>query len=99
MKTTRAVEDANAEGESDSGRTIGHDTPEIQSGGDVRDELNLQLKDLILDLQPLLFQTAQLEFVVTGQRGEPVDDVIEIAVFDLQFDDAAMDRLFIHIHG
>lgn len=69
-----------------------------QSGGYVRNQLNLQLKDLILDLQFLLLQAPQLEFVMASQRGESVDHVIEIAMLDLQFDDAAMDRLFIHMN-
>ena len=68
-----------------------------RSGRNIGDELNLQLKDLILDLQLLLLEPPQLEFIVTGQGGEPVDHIVEIAMLDLQLDDAALDLLFIHV--
>jgi hypothetical protein len=71
---------------------------DARSGGLVRHLLHLQQGDRVLDFQTSLLEPRDLKFVVRRLRQQFVDQVVEIAVLDLQFDDAASNGVKIVLH-
>jgi hypothetical protein len=63
------------------------------SGWNIGHQLHLQQRNMILELQLTLFQTAQLELVGMAVRRQHRNDGIEVAVFHVEFNDAALDVL------
>jgi serine/threonine protein phosphatase PrpC len=63
---------------------------------DVRHQLDLQESDVILELQFALFKAFQLQFVPDRLQRQPADNLVEIAVLDLQLDDPVANGYLIH---
>lgn len=63
---------------------------------DVGYQLHLQQRDRVLDLQLALLEPAKLDLVDTRLPGQPIDDFVEIAMLNLQFDDPPLDLLRLH---
>jgi hypothetical protein len=58
---------------------------------DVGNQLHLQQEDVILQLQLALLQATQLQIFRTRIAHEHVDHAVEVAVFDFELDDTALD--------
>jgi hypothetical protein len=70
-----------------------------RSGRDVGNQLHLEERDVVLQLQAPLFQAPQLQFFMLTVGAEHVDDGVEIAMFHFQFDDAFFYVFYKLIHG
>lgn len=71
-----------------------------QLSRDIGDQLHLQQGHLVFDLQFPFFQAAQLQFVTARLLNKMRDDLIQITMFNLQFDDALFNRFHVrHIFG
>jgi hypothetical protein len=69
-------------------------------GGHVGVELALEPGDLVLEQELAALQALQLELVVDELVAEPLDDVVEIAVLDLELQDALLKhRALDLVHG
>jgi hypothetical protein len=69
-----------------------------RSGRDIRHQLHFKQGYVILQLQLALFQAPQLELVVVAIEYQQLDHDIEIAMFDIELDQAQLDFLGIS-HG
>ncbi len=63
---------------------------------DIGDQLDLQEGDLIFQLQLALFQALKLQFVPDRLERQSADNLVEIAMLDLQFDDPVANGYLIH---
>jgi len=60
--------------------------------------LHFQQSDVVFQLQFTLFEPAQLQLVMMPVQGQQIYDRVEISMFHVEFDQAALDCLDI-IHG
>jgi hypothetical protein len=70
----------------------------VQLGGNVRYQLHLQQGNVILELKLSFFEAAQLQVVVPRVMCQKINDGIQVAVFDLQFDNTSL-NFFVWNHG
>jgi hypothetical protein len=66
---------------------------EERSGRDVRHQLHFQQGDMVFQLQFTLLEAAQLQLVVVSVEDQHVYDRIQVAMFHVEFDQAALDFL------
>jgi hypothetical protein len=70
-----------------------------RSGRDVGNQLHLEKRDVVFQLQAPLFQPPELQFLMLATVAEQVDDRVEIAMFHFEFDDAFFYVFYKLIHG
>jgi hypothetical protein len=63
------------------------------SGWNVRDQLHLEQRNVVLELQLAFLQAAQLQLVGVTVADKHVDDGVEVAMFHVEFNNAALDLL------
>ena len=68
---------------------------EKQSGRHVRHELHFQQGDIVFQLQLALLEAAQLKLIVMTVQGQHFNDCIQVAVLDVELNDAALNFFFV----
>jgi hypothetical protein len=59
-------------------------------GGNIGYQLHFEQRNMVLQLQLALFQAPQLQLLMIHVARQYIDHRIEVAMFNLQFDDAAL---------
>jgi hypothetical protein len=70
-----------------------------RSSRDVGNQLHLEKRDVVFQLQAPLLQPPELQFLMLAIVAEHVDDGVEIAMFHFEFDDAFFYVFYKLIHG
>jgi len=66
---------------------------------DVGRQLTFQMRDLIFQQEFFLLKALQLQLVLSGFFSESGDDIVEIAVFEVQLGDPLFKSIDISLHG
>jgi hypothetical protein len=66
-----------------------------KSGRNVRHQLHFQQGDMVFQLQFTLFEAAQLQLVGVAVADQHFYDSVEVAMFNVEFDKAALDVLYV----
>jgi hypothetical protein len=71
----------------------------VRLSDDVRQQLALDLGDLVFEKQLSLFQPPQLELIDRRALGKERDSVVEFAVLGFQSDELYPQSFYVKIHG
>ena len=71
----------------------------IRSSRLFRVQHHLQLRNLVSQQQASLFQPTQREFVHRGLLARPVNQVVQVGMLHPQFDEQALGRMQVVLHG